>query len=271
MGTAMGYALTQDILIGLIIFLSLGFGLALPYLLLCYIPAARSILPKPGPWMETFKEFLAFPMFASSAWLVWVLSQQASSESVFMTLIGMVLIAFALWVLMRGKDLEAKKKWFLRLFAYTILFFGLVFPLSMFSKSTLNETSISSPAKQHSSLPEAEAVSFSENTYKQALNSNNPVFVNMTAAWCITCKINEKVTLNTQKVKTLFADNNVMYIKGDWTNRDDQITRYLNTYNREGVPLYVFYGKPDDKGNRPDPAILPQILTQKIVENTVNP
>lgn len=269
MGTAMGYALTQDILTALTIFLALGFGLALPYLLLCYIPAARNMLPKPGPWMQVFKEFLAFPMFASSAWLVWVLSQQASSESVFMTLIGMVLIAFALWMLVRGKNLEARKKWFLRLVAYTILFFGLVFPLSMFSKNKLNQApTILSAAQQSVS---SQSIAYSEQTYKQVLASDAPIFVNMTAAWCITCKINEKVTLGTKKVETLFQDHNVTYLKGDWTNRDDQITRYLNKYNREGVPLYVFYGKPDGEGIRPEPVILPQILTPQIVENTVNP
>ena len=106
-------------------------------------------------------------------------------------------------------------------------------------------------------------------TLKTALASNDPVFVEMTAAWCITCKVNAATSLNIEATKTLFAAQNIQYLVGDWTNKNAEITKYLNSYGRSGVPLYILHGRPDENGNRPEPQILPQILTPTIVQNAV--
>ncbi|MEM9469047.1 MAG: thioredoxin family protein, partial [Pseudomonadota bacterium] len=114
--------------------------------------------------------------------------------------------------------------------------------------------------------------SYSPETLSTLLDANDPIFVNMTAAWCITCKVNERIAIKTEKTNKLFEELNVQYLKGDWTNRDPKITAYLKEFNRQGVPLYVFYpGRSSDTGQRPDPVLLPQILTSQIINETIAP
>lgn len=262
MGVAMGYALTQPALISLLIFLSLGFGLALPYLALTLSPALRHILPKPGAWMETFRQFLAFPMFASACWLVWVLSQQISHLGQFFALLGMLSIALGLWFINR----RPSRKW-ARLFVLVMAFLSFGFALSTFFTVRPDEALT---AEQLTTKAEDNWEAFTRAKLDDYLKGDEPVFINMTAAWCITCKVNEKVALSIDSTRALFMEKNVRYLKGDWTNQNPEITNFLEEYGRSGVPIYVYYGPRLEGGTRPNAVVLPQILTPGIVENTIN-
>ena len=262
MGAAMGFALTQPAIISMMVFLSLGFGLALPYLALCYIPALRAKLPRPGHWMETFRQFLAFPMFITAVWLVWVLSQQINSAGVFCTLIAIVGIAFIIWLLR-----VLPEKGFTRFISQILLVISLGFVLaSAFIPATMvqeGNTTIQADQNWEEFTPEK---------LSTLLEGNDAVFTNMTASWCITCKVNEKISLKTKVTKAIFAEENIQYLKGDWTNQNPDITRYLNSFGRSGVPLYVYYPPRDrQNGTRPDPIVLPQILTSGMVKKAIRP
>ncbi|MGH1404621.1 MAG: protein-disulfide reductase DsbD family protein [Alphaproteobacteria bacterium] len=257
MGAAMGFAIAQPALVSMSVFAALGFGLALPYLLLSFIPALRNLLPRPGAWMNTFKQFLAFPMLASSVWLIWVLDQQSGAFGVLLTLLGMLSIAFAIWLS------HLKPTGFMKTITRTLFVLCLIVPL-------INLSYITTSMKNDSGTQEySKGKTFSEETLETALTGENPVFVEMTAAWCITCKVNSASSINVQSTKDVFAEHKVEYLIGDWTNHDEKITEYLQTFNRNGVPIYVFYGKPDEHGVRPSPVLLPQILTPTIVQNTI--
>lgn len=260
MGVAMGYALTQPPLVTMAVFASLGLGLAFPYLMLTVFPAARHLLPKPGPWMETFRQFLAFPMFASSCWLIWVLSQQINHMGQFAALLGMLAIAFGIWLLKMKHDHRLG-----RLLAVILITASFGFALSTFF--TLRPMEKAQTLDRQSENWE----DFTRPGLEEYLKGNDPVFVNMTAAWCITCKMNEKIALSTKATQKLFADHKVKYLKGDWTNQNPEITSFLEEYGRSGVPIYVYYGPRDaGSGVRPQAVVLPQILTPGIVENAVN-
>ncbi len=250
MGVAIGIALTQPAAVALMIFAMLGAGLALPYVALSFAPALQKRLPKPGKWMETFRQILAFPMFASAIWLLWVLSQQINEMGVLMALSGMVLLGFAFWLIQHSTKPQ------MRILALLAII------LSFLSLPTMTN--------KHMGHTAAFGAPYSETALQSALQTKNPAFVEMTAAWCITCKVNHAVAINTDKTKDLFERQNVIYLIGDWTNKDEMITHYLKTFGRSGVPLYVFYGAPDAKTHqRPEPVILPQLLTPNIVTKTV--
>jgi thiol:disulfide interchange protein DsbD len=262
MAGAIGYAVTQNAGVALAVFFALGFGLALPYLLLGFLPAARHILPKPGAWMAVFRQLLSFPMFATAAWLVWVLSQQTGAGQVFLALQGFVGIAFALWLNHR-KPATGWMRW-LCVALIGLIIAALMFTLVMPRNETMHAPDTRADETQNWS-------SYTPQALEQALSGPYPVFVNMTAAWCITCKVNEQVALVQEEILAGFARDNIVYLKGDWTNRDNTITAYLEQFGRNGVPLYVFYAAPDAQtGQRPDPVILPQILTPGIVKETLD-
>jgi len=249
MGVAIGYALAQTWYVSSAVFLALGFGLALPFLLLALFPRTRSWLPQPGPWMLRFKEFLAFPMLATVAWLIWVLSQQSGTTGVLMVLLGLVLLAMGIW----WRRLNHR----IRVLGWLVLLLSLA-PFYALHRAQ------NTPGGPDNWQP------FTATTYRQALDNPAPVFVNMTAAWCITCQVNEQVALNTTATQELFANEQVQYLKGDWTNFDAEITRYLEQYQRNGVPIYVYYGPINaTTGTRPAPQVLPQILTPAIIADYV--
>lgn len=252
MATAVGVAMSQSLPQALIIFTFVGAGLAFPFLLLSAVPALQKCLPRPGAWMETFRQVLAFPMFASAVWLVWVVAQQGGPSAVGSTLAGMVALAFAIWLVDRRPVTRAGRS--------MVMVAGLaVIALTLSSLAvvqTVPDADESDAAIHHI------AKDFDPEAFDHALiDSDEPVFVNMTASWCITCLVNERVTLNTPEVQTMFDDNNVVYFKGDWTNKDPSITAFLQRFGRSGVPIYVFYGAPDENGHRPPPKVLPQILS----------
>jgi len=228
MAGAVGYALAQPALTTLIVFLALGFGFALPFLLLGYIPGLLAKLPKPGPWMETFRQVLAFPMFAAAIWLVWVLILQAGANGAGLLLIAMLLAGFAIWLRRRGSAI-------LRGLALIMALGALVLPL------TLSTGAVGGAAGVTTVSLEAEA--WSPERVAELRAEGRPVFVDFTAAWCVTCKVNEQLVLKTDRTRDLFERTNTAFLIADWTNKDAQIAAELERYGRAGVPLYLAYPK----------------------------
>jgi thiol:disulfide interchange protein DsbD len=234
MATALGVALTLPAGQALTVFAALGFGLAFPFLLLSVVPVLGRILPRPGPWMEGFRQFLAFPMFASVAWLIWVLARQAGADGVLIALSGMVLLSFAAWCKMR-------KHGFVALLA-------LVGALALLPRLHMQEAEAATLS--------AEAEPFSETRLMEILTRNQPALVNITAAWCLTCKLNEVRALEGPEFRALLEETGTAYLLGDWTSRDPELSGYLARNGRAGVPLYVYY-----PGNGGMPVLLDQILS----------
>jgi thiol:disulfide interchange protein/DsbC/DsbD-like thiol-disulfide interchange protein len=261
MASAVGFALTQPSLVALAIFAALGLGMAAPYVLLCYSPRLLRMLPRPGPWMVRFKELLAFPMYASAIWLVWVLTQQAGASGMLVVLAGLLLLVFAIWLLRGlGGSLLRRRS----LLGLALLVSGLAIYLPM-SLSTIVVTADGAAAPGRA---EANYVGPVHEPYSDArlaeLLVQGPVFINLTAAWCITCKVNEAVALNREGMRAAFGDKNVAYLRGDWTNADPTISRLLESYGRSGVPLYLLY-----PGGAAAAEVLPQLLTEGIVRNAL--
>lgn len=260
MSVAIGFALLQPAAINLAIFATLGLGLALPYLVLSFAPNLQSLLPKPGTWMVRFKELLAFPLFASAIWLVWVLAQQTGAIAVLAAMAGMLAITFAFWV---SKHTPAKGM--LHIFGRIALIGSLV---ALGSTLTFMTAPQKEGAETHTV---SSSTSYSPETLENLLsNSDDPIFVEMTAAWCITCKVNNALAISVESTQELFEKHNVHHIVGDWTNYDSNITKYLNRYGRDGVPLYVYYGPTDPQTQeRPAAVLLPQLLTPRTVRNYI--
>ena len=260
MGAAVGYAVAQPAAVLLAVLLALGFGLALPYLLLSCWPRLQRLLPKPGAWMETLKQGLAFPMYATSAWLLWVLTQQSGSGALAVALAGLVALAFAAWVWERsrsgGPALQRCAAGIAAGLAVLAVAGG---PLSLDALPTVSVQ----PASAEGHDWEA----YSEQRLQSLRASGKPVFVNFTAAWCISCLVNEQVALSDATVTGAFRSSGISYLKGDWTNGDAAITAKLAEFGRSGVPLYLFY--PAGAGKLP--VVLPQILTPQIVLAAIAP
>lgn len=258
MGAAVGYALTQSSVLTFLIFIALGFGLALPWLIISAVPGLTSLIPRGGAWTERIKEFLAFPMYASVAWLIWVVSQQTDSTGLFRILLGLVAVAFAAWAVGRaqasaGRAIVASLAAILGLGASLALIAGPSLPPPGLAAGAPSQT-YQGPAYEPYSAQRLQAL----------LAEGKPVFVNLTAAWCITCLFNEQVALDTAQAKDDFAKTGTVYLKGDWTNRDPEITALLRAHGRDGVPLYLHY-----QGGKKEPEILPQMLTPAIISEAI--
>lgn len=250
MGASIGFALVQPFAVGLIVFLALGLGLALPFLLLAFAPSLQRLLPRPGRWMETLKQLLAFPLYATVAWLIWVLSFQVSATGLLAALSAPVLIAFAAWAIHVSQGQGSISARFLQgLAAASVAGVVALAVMINFDRSTNTQSAAS----------KAPFEAFSQQKLDALLASGQPVFVNMTAAWCITCLVNERTALSSDPVRDVFAGKRIAYLKGDWTNRNPEITRLLERFGRSGVPLYVLYRRGSE------PVVLPQILTQSLV------
>jgi len=244
MGSAIGFALLQPSFYSVLIFLGLGIGFSLPYLVLSAKPSLLSFLPKPGQWMETFKQFMAFPMWASALWLLWVLSSQVNNQEVIQVLLGSLLIIIGLWLVEKNNSKTNWIRWIVRLPFILLLIFSLwLIPTSY---SDLDES------KQNQ-------LAYSPQLLEDLREENALVFLNFTADWCITCKVNESVALKTSKVRKLLTDKDITYIEADWTRKDPVISSALEEYGRTGLPLYLLF---PSKG---DPLILPEILTEDIL------
>ncbi len=242
MAGAVGAAISQPPAIALAIFGALGLGMAAPYLALAYSPALIRLMPKPGTWMVRLKQVLAFPMFASAAWLLWVLVIQAGPNVLVLVLAAFILAAFGLWLWGLAQRGEAGVK--------TRILAGLT------AIPVLAAVAMAKPAALFGLVSEA----YTPARLEELLKEGKPVFVNLTAAWCVTCLVNEEVALSGQDLADAFRQNGITYLKGDWTNRDPDITKLLEQHGRAGVPLYLYYA-----AGKSEPVVLPQLLTEGIV------
>ncbi len=249
MGAALAFALSQPAAVLLAVFLALGLGLALPFLVLAFWPAAQRWLPRPGAWMDRFKQFLAFPMYAAVVWLLWVLAQQTGPDGVGLALVGLVVITFGLW--WRHAS-GASAVGTVAALAGVVLALG----VSAWIKPVGADAAPGSSASAHEP--------YSAERLAELRGQNKPVFVNMTAAWCISCLVNERVALSRPEVGEAFAKAGVTYLKGDWTREDPRITAVLKAHGRSGVPLYLYYAP-----GATEAQVLPQILTPGLVVEAV--
>ena len=244
MGAAMGFALTQSPATALSVFMALALGFALPVTALSFAPGLLRLLPKPGRWMLILKQAFAFPMFATAIWLVWVASVQTGPAGILTALIALLAAGFVVWLIGVTRQGRGRP---IGIAAALLILFG--------TGWFVVESAVPVPPATAASSGEAEPWSPQRVAELQA--QGKPVFVNFTAAWCISCLANERVALSREEVKRGFADLGVAYLKADWTNRNAEIARALAEHGRAGVPLYLAYpGKPGAA-----PEVLPQILT----------
>jgi thiol:disulfide interchange protein DsbD len=254
MGAALGFAFTQSMPVALTVFLALGFGMALPFVVLSFVPALAKLMPRPGPWMLTFRQLLAFPLYATVVWLLWVLGQQTDCHAMALVVAGCVILAFACWLYQYRHNAQGWMR-HARLLLILLCVGG--------AGSTLFTPFLQ--VRTATTIAAAEAGENYENysaARLQALRAEGkPVFINMTAAWCITCLVNEKVALGSEAFITAMTDKGVTYLKGDWTNNDPAITEVLKQYETSGVPLYLMF--PADASKPAE--VLPQILTEGLM------
>ena len=248
MAPALGYALVQPDGLTMPVFVSLGLGFAFPYLILSMNPKLINVMPKPGQWMETLKEFFAFPMFATSLWLIWVFAKQTDTDMLIGLLVTILLISLILWFINKSNNKNLNLIYLL-LLAIIIIFEG---------KNILDYEYPSN--KNMDNMENVSYIIWDPEIETRYKNSNQAYLINFTAAWCITCQANDKIALSRPKIKKYFKDNNVEYIVADWTNKDNEILESLESYNRNGVPLYIYW-----KPGMDESKILPAILTEQIL------
>jgi thiol:disulfide interchange protein len=255
MGAALGFALLAPAPLALAIFVVLGIGLALPLAIATLIPGFARLLPQPGRWMVLLKQLLAFPLYGTVAWLVWVLIQEVGPEGALMALFGLVLVGFAVWVY--GTTRLAGPA--MRRVGIGLAAAGTAAALILAATATPSNARLE-PTAARDGLPYEP---FSPARLDALTAERRPVFVNLTAAWCITCLVNEHTTLDSAAIRHAFAEHQIVALKGDWTRQDPEITRWLQKFGRSGVPLYLLY----DRSGMPN--VLPQILTQSEVLDAI--
>jgi thiol:disulfide interchange protein len=262
MAGALGYALTQPAIVSLAVFLALALGLRRAIRGCGLHSGPAEALPRPGAWMDVLKKGLAFPMYGAALWLVWVFAQQSGSLSLGHLLAAGVLAAFAAWLYGLAQARRALGKPALVSTLVALVFLGLAFTVATFgalaaqAPTAVAATSAEAPAAG----PGLAAEVWSPEKVKALQAENRPILVDFTAAWCVTCQVNEKVALSGTKVAETFKATSAVYMKADWTNRDPAIAKALADFGRVGVPLYVVYPK-----NGGPPVILPQLLTEGMV------
>ena len=249
MGPALAYAFAAPAAAGLLVFLVLGLGLALPFLLIGFVPALARRLPRPGAWMETLKQLLAFPMYLTSVWLLWILGRQRGVDAIALFLAGAALLALALWWFERSRWQGQRTGRALAL----LLAVGALTPV--WAVTRLSPSAAAAPTEG--------ALAYSAEALDRLRAEDRVVFVNMTADWCVTCKANERNVLARDDFAALLARTGAVYMKGDWTNADPAISAFLEQHQAVGVPLYVVYGP------GAPPAVLQPVLTQAIVEDAL--
>jgi thiol:disulfide interchange protein DsbD len=258
MAGALGYALTQPAVVALSVFAALGLGFAAPFVAVAFIPAVLHRLPRPGAWMETLKKGLAFPMYGAALWLTWVFAQQAGSIALGQVLGAGVLAAFGAWLHGLAQGRRAAGKAFLVSMIVGLLCVAGALALAV--SAALAAKPPTATAAAPSSGPGLVAEAWSPERVAALRAEGRPVLVDFTAAWCVTCQVNEKVALSGGKVAEAFKAQNAVFLKADWTNRDPVIAKALAEFGRVGVPLYVVYPR-----NGGEPVILPQLLTEGMV------
>ncbi|OYX33634.1 MAG: thiol:disulfide interchange protein [Caulobacterales bacterium 32-69-10] len=254
MAGAIGWAATQPPAAALLVFLFLGLGLAAPFTALSFAPGLFKKLPKPGGWMEGFRKVLAFPMYGAAAWLAWVFAVQAGPNALPFLFAAAILVAFAAWTF--GVGQRADKPGLPRGAAAVAMVLAL--PL-LWVGAQMSAPALAASTETAETGPGIPTEPWSPERVAALQAEGRPVFVDFTAAWCVTCQVNERTSLAGKRVADAFAKTGAVYLKADWTNRNDQIAKELASHGRSGVPLYLVYGKAGE------PAVLPQLLTEGVV------
>lgn len=256
MGSALGVALASNASMAATfsIFMSIGLGMAFPYVLLSAVPRLARRIPKPGAWMETFKQFLAFPLFATAIWLVWVFLKERNADALMQMLFSALILAFALWIFGKySPPVNSRKK---RMFAFASLAILGAVSVALAVKSATFKLPETLAAQNHSI----------ESQIEELRKSGKIVYADFTASWCITCIANKKAVLHTKKIEDFFKENNVALLTFDWTNKNAQIGEFLKKFGRSGVPFNIVY--PADL--KKEPVILPEILTPNAVIDAID-
>ncbi|SMF46410.1 protein-disulfide reductase DsbD family protein [Pseudobacteriovorax antillogorgiicola] len=250
MGVALGYALGQHWLVNLSVFTALGLGLGAPYIIAALLPKVSLLLPRPGLWMVRLKEFMAFPLWGTCLWLLTVLGQQLSMMAIIGVLFSLMILVFAMWLY---RSLTSPVSWVLSSVA------------SIGGLAVLVYTLQSTPNPEDALAVDDLWTPYQAETLESQLDEGSAVFINFTAAWCITCQVNEKTTFQTEKIKSYVNQHEIKMLKADWTNRDPHIAEFLARYDRAGVPLYLFY----PSGSR-TAQVLPEVLSPKIFIDSIS-
>ena len=282
MGGAVGFTLSSSPLLVLVVFATIGVGMALPYLVLASSERLLAMLPRPGVWLQTFKQLLAFPMFITAAWLVWVLALQSDAEGVLLLLLAAIFLSFSCWIYgrwqfeLRPRSARSTPAWIITALLSLVASGVLVSRLPVVAEAAqtqvapvLGNAATNGPVSMlpPSCKPEADGrlpascrgwQPWSPERQAAARAAGVPVFVDFSAAWCLSCQVNEKVALNRDEVQAAFRDRNVLLLKADWTRRDPAISAELARFGRNSVPLYLFYDGRDPKAA---PVQLPELLT----------
>jgi thiol:disulfide interchange protein DsbD len=263
MGAAIGFALTQPAAVTFAVFTALALGLAAPYLLLSWQPAWVRVLPRPGAWMEILKQLTAVPLFATAIWLAWVYGQLHAGSGVdqmALLLACFLLLAIAGWALGRWPA-----RWASRIAALVLIALGLAIPLSQTrSAGRTGATAQSGTGQTNAAAANGEELGwqpYSQQALDAARASGHPVFLDFTAAWCLSCQFNERAVLRSSDVENALRTHTFVLLKADWTNSDPVITQKLASLGRAGVPTYVVYSA--DANSAPD--VLPELLTKGLV------
>jgi thiol:disulfide interchange protein DsbD len=256
MAAALGAALVLPWPMALAVFAMLGLGLALPYLAVSLSPGLLARLPRPGVWMERFKGVLAFPMYGAALWLMWVFTRQGGVDALGLLLAAALLLAFAAWLW--GLAQSARQREERPVMATIAATVACVMALGLAGAAAGAARAAGAPSSGDSGPLASQP--WSAQAVAQATAAGRPVLVNLTADWCVTCKINERAALSSPRVAKAIDDANAAYLVGDWTRRDDAITRELQAHGRSGVPLYLLY-----RPGQAEPEILPQLLTEGVV------
>jgi thiol:disulfide interchange protein/DsbC/DsbD-like thiol-disulfide interchange protein len=260
MAPAVGAALTQSPFNALCIFASLGIGISLPFVLLSFAPWMRRVLPKPGAWMDTLKQIFAFPVYATAAWLLWVVAQETSPFGLGAALGGIILIGLAAWSYQKSHSTAGGGKVAVLAAAVISVLLAVLLPVKFADTAAASPTASAAGAQ----AGDGEWQPYSAAKVAELSAAGKPLLVNFTASWCLTCLVNERNAFSDAAVQEIFRNKKVTLMKGDWTNRDPAITQALSAFGRAGVPLYVVY---NSKRGSTEPLVLPQILTAGVVQS----
>jgi thiol:disulfide interchange protein len=245
MGAALGAALVLPAPAAMAVFAGLGIGLALPFLAIGFVPALRRALPKPGAWMETFRHILAVPMGLTAIWLAWVLGGEAGNDGIALGLIGALGVGILLFVVGKRQHKGLSAHWL-----------NLLLLIGVTAGTAYAVRAVPKGAAATAALAAENKLAFSEEKLAEARAKGQPVFAYFTADWCLTCKVNERIAIDTDQVNAAFAKHDVAVMVGDWTDGDAKLGRFIEQHNRAGVPLYLYY-----KPGASEPEVLPQVLT----------
>lgn len=247
LGAALGAVIEKPPIAVLTVFLAMGLGLALPYLVLSFVPGLSRLLPRPGKWMETLKQFFAFPMFLTAALLLWTLGALSGPAAVAWTVAGAILIAFGIWLAKHGGGA-------VKVLAVLAMLAGLVYPAMTSARPAAAPGEVTAYAAKY------ETEAWSPERVAELTAAGRPVFVDFTATWCATCQLNKATTLKTKAVQQAFAEHDVAFLVADFTRKDPLIAEELKRRQRAGVPMYLWY-----PAGATEPQVLPEILSQKLV------